>query len=360
MPQRNAAACSALAAYAQRRRWPEAVEMLLQHGGSWSSSAVAACLASVLPAAAWPGRRSSPRLQTQPAVPHGVCNALIALYACRGELSSSEKVSGLAPGTPFTWNAMAASRAIAGDLDGELGLFSGMQAGGVNPDGYSFGALFDGCCRRSALRRGAALLADAPCGAMEDARKVFEDMLERDIVRGTPSSRRAPQPTPPRGRRPLPGHGGNRARSNGGSSLGLLAGFCPRGAAGEGPRLLAAMPVQHGVAAGVEHYTCVVDGLARAGRFEQALPVAPDGAPWGALLGGCRMHGAVKLAEVEPGHAGGGVAGRCVRGACRWEDAARARGRWEGDELGGGGRRGDARSGDWSHGERERESTYKI
>ncbi|CAA7407574.1 unnamed protein product [Spirodela intermedia] len=338
MPQRNAAACSALAAYAQRRRWPEAVEMLLQHGGSWSSSAVAACLASSRTA---------------------VCNALIALYACRGELSSSEKVSGLAPGTSFTWNAMAASRAIAGDLDGELGLFSGMQAGGVNPDGYSFGALFNGCCRRSALRRGRRSSPTPPSGGLAHQPRVRGHAREGhrswNAVISACASTRAPARPPPSSR-----PWWEQGPVERGQLRGAPRGFCPRGAAGEGPRLLAAMPVQHGVAAGVEHYTCVVDGLARAGRFEQALPVASDGAPWGALLGGCRMHGAVKLAEVEPGHAGGGVVGRCVHGGVPVGGC--------GAGAGGGGRGMSwvEAGGGEMHGAgigltgRERESTYKI
>ncbi|KAH6819720.1 Tetratricopeptide repeat superfamily protein [Perilla frutescens var. hirtella] len=54
---------------------------------------------------------------------------------------------------------------------------------------------------------------------------------------------------------------------------------------------------------GVEHYGCVVNLLGKAGYFNEAenlinsMPMKPNSAVWGALLGACRMHGNVELAE---------------------------------------------------------------
>lgn len=53
----------------------------------------------------------------------------------------------------------------------------------------------------------------------------------------------------------------------------------------------------------VEHYTCMVDMLGRAGRLEEAealiegMTVEPDEALWGALLGACKSHGKMEVAE---------------------------------------------------------------
>ncbi|CAK9145140.1 unnamed protein product [Ilex paraguariensis] len=55
---------------------------------------------------------------------------------------------------------------------------------------------------------------------------------------------------------------------------------------------------------GPEHYSCVVDLLGRAGRLKEAMEliesmtVKPDGAVWGALLGACKIHRNVELAEL--------------------------------------------------------------
>ncbi|KAL0374859.1 UNVERIFIED_CONTAM: putative pentatricopeptide repeat-containing protein, mitochondrial [Sesamum radiatum] len=56
---------------------------------------------------------------------------------------------------------------------------------------------------------------------------------------------------------------------------------------------------------GSEHYSCVVDLLGRAGRLDEAhnliesMPMEPDGPVWGALLGACKIHKNVDLAELS-------------------------------------------------------------
>lgn len=53
----------------------------------------------------------------------------------------------------------------------------------------------------------------------------------------------------------------------------------------------------------VYHYACMVDIFSRAGLFDEAeklirsMPMDPDVFVWGALLGGCQMHGNVELGE---------------------------------------------------------------
>ncbi|KAJ4954711.1 hypothetical protein NE237_011494 [Protea cynaroides] len=68
----------------------------------------------------------------------------------------------------------------------------------------------------------------------------------------------------------------------------------------------------------VEHYACMVDLLGRAGHLNEAhnlifsMPIRPEPSTWGALLGACRIHGNLALAEVvaqrlfeiEPGNPG--------------------------------------------------------
>nr|GMD87242.1 pentatricopeptide repeat-containing protein At5g66520-like [Ipomoea batatas] len=68
----------------------------------------------------------------------------------------------------------------------------------------------------------------------------------------------------------------------------------------------------------MEHYGCAVDLLGRAGLLNDAedlinsMPIVPNAAVWGALLGGCRIHGNVELGarvgnillEMEPKNSG--------------------------------------------------------
>ncbi|KAE8730430.1 Pentatricopeptide repeat-containing protein [Hibiscus syriacus] len=54
----------------------------------------------------------------------------------------------------------------------------------------------------------------------------------------------------------------------------------------------------------IEHYSCMVDLLGRAGYLDEAkdfiqrMPLKPDATVWGALLGSCRIHKNIQLAEI--------------------------------------------------------------
>ncbi|XP_071703446.1 pentatricopeptide repeat-containing protein At5g66520-like [Rutidosis leptorrhynchoides] len=58
-----------------------------------------------------------------------------------------------------------------------------------------------------------------------------------------------------------------------------------------------------GIEPKIEHYGCMVDLLSRAGHLDEAhklvesMPMEPNDAIWGALLGGCRIHKNVNLAS---------------------------------------------------------------
>ncbi|XP_022752714.1 pentatricopeptide repeat-containing protein At5g59600 isoform X1 [Durio zibethinus] len=58
----------------------------------------------------------------------------------------------------------------------------------------------------------------------------------------------------------------------------------------------------------LEHYACLVDLLGRAGKLDEAydviktMRIEPDLFVWGALLGACRTHGNINLAELAVKH----------------------------------------------------------
>ncbi|KAL5993054.1 hypothetical protein ACLOJK_013974 [Asimina triloba] len=82
----------------------------------------------------------------------------------------------------------------------------------------------------------------------------------------------------------------------------LLA--CSRGGlVDEGLSIFSFMEEKYGVTPGVEHYTCVVDMLAQAGKVMEAVEMieaithVPTASIWEVLLGTCVIHGEIKGAE---------------------------------------------------------------
>ncbi|KAM7257335.1 hypothetical protein ACFE04_013076 [Oxalis oulophora] len=71
----------------------------------------------------------------------------------------------------------------------------------------------------------------------------------------------------------------------------------------EGKKFFKQMECVYQIKPVAQHYTCMVDILGRAGLLDEAkelitkMPFAPIASVWGALLGACKLHGNVELAE---------------------------------------------------------------
>lgn len=86
--------------------------------------------------------------------------------------------------------------------------------------------------------------------------------------------------------------------------LGVLTACVHAGLVDEGLLLLNKMEGKYRIVPKHEHYSCVVDLLCRAGKFDEALklirrmPMKPLASVWGALLNSCRIHNNVEFAEL--------------------------------------------------------------
>ncbi|EEF41946.1 pentatricopeptide repeat-containing protein, putative [Ricinus communis] len=75
-----------------------------------------------------------------------------------------------------------------------------------------------------------------------------------------------------------------------------------------GQSLFLLMHEKYKIVPRLEHYACMIDLLGRAGKLSEAydmiktMPVEPDLFVWGALLGACRQHGEIDLAEIAARH----------------------------------------------------------
>ncbi|KAG8384498.1 hypothetical protein BUALT_Bualt04G0124200 [Buddleja alternifolia] len=99
---------------------------------------------------------------------------------------------------------------------------------------------------------------------------------------------------------------------------GVLSGCSHSQRVEEGLSIFHSMSKDHKIEPDLEHYSCMVDVLSRGGRlaeaytFIQEMPIEPNAAAWGALLGACRIYknvdlgriAASRLFEIEPDNPG--------------------------------------------------------
>ncbi|CAL8165088.1 unnamed protein product [Prunus armeniaca] len=122
--------------------------------------------------------------------------------------------------------------------------------------------------------------------------------------------------------------------------LGVLSSCRHAGLVQEGRRYFNSMIKEHGIQPELDHYSCVVDLLGRAGLLEEAqcfiekMPIRPNAIIWGSLLSSCRVHGSVwigieasksrLLLEPECASTHVQLANLYASVGC-WDDAARVR-----------------------------------
>ena len=142
------------------------------------------------------------------------------------------------------------------------------------------------------------------CGSIHSARRVFDQIKERNLVTWSTM---------------IAGYGmlghGNEALNlfwqmkkelvpDRIAYLSILSACSHSGLVKEGWECFNSMNEESGIMPGVEHYACMVDLMGRAGRLGEALefikgmPVEPDSSVWGSMLGACRIHSNLELAEL--------------------------------------------------------------
>ncbi|KAF7820169.1 pentatricopeptide repeat-containing protein [Senna tora] len=147
------------------------------------------------------------------------------------------------------------------------------------------------------------------CGCLEDSYRVFNAMQERTIVSW--SAMIAGFAVHGHGEKALELYSEmirSKMKPNDVTFVALLHACSHMGLVQKGREFFAIMTRDYGIEPKIEHYGCMVDLLSRAGLLKEAyefiakMPVAPNGVIWGALLGGCKVHKNIELAEEAIRH----------------------------------------------------------
>ncbi|CAN6464968.1 unnamed protein product [Victoria cruziana] len=291
-----------------------------------------------------------------------VATALIDMYAKAGKVSCAQKLFDKIPQKVLaTYNAMIGGYAINDEYEKAMEIFDVMLKEGVEIDAVTIVSMLQACASVGALQRGrwihqhgvrmkvpvnvyvgAALVhMYVRCGSMVDARKVFDEMSERDLVCWTAIiSGFALHGLPEMAETMFLRMVRDGLKPDGVTFIGILTGFSHGGMVEKGRQYFKMMSKNYGLCPGLEHYSCMVDMLGRAGKLEEAeelvksMTVNPDAGVWGALLNACRIHKNVKIAErvvdellrLEPENAGWYVSMSNVYAAAKqWDGVVRMR-----------------------------------
>ncbi|XP_058070660.1 pentatricopeptide repeat-containing protein At1g08070, chloroplastic-like [Magnolia sinica] len=252
-------------------------------------------------------------------------NIMIHGYATSGDLGTARQLFDRSCGRDLvSWSSMITAYARSRQSTEALRLFREMQLSKVVPDGVTMVSVLSACGDVGALTIGkmvhdfiersgievdvklATSLVDmyAKCGDIENSLKIFNSMNVKDVLNWSAMIMG------------LAFHGygefaldlfskmiSEGIQPNDITFVGVLSACGHVGLVNRGRTYFSSMNDQYGVSPKIEHYGCMVDLLGRAGCLQEArelirsMPFAPDAVVWRALLGGCKIHKNVELAE---------------------------------------------------------------
>ncbi|KAF8037323.1 hypothetical protein BT93_B0284 [Corymbia citriodora subsp. variegata] len=296
-----------------------------------------------------------------------VCwNSLLAGYVRRGDMGGARKLfDEMGETNVVSWTIMVAGYARNGMCRQALSVFNEMRRLGVELDQVALVAALSACSELGNLKLGrwihsyviekicsrnqqlsvtlnnAIIHMYASCGSIDEAYEVFRKMPRRStaswttIIIGFAKQGLADDALAIF--HMMLSVGEPEAQPDELTYIGVLSACSHAGYVDKGRHIFKSISVSQRIILRIEHYGCMVDLLSRAGYLEEAcrliesMPMKPNEAVWGALLGGCRIHKNPEIAtlvaqrlaaELDPDRAAGYLLLllETYRTAKRWTD----------------------------------------
>ncbi|KAK4259450.1 hypothetical protein QN277_005779 [Acacia crassicarpa] len=254
-----------------------------------------------------------------------VLSALLDTYGKCGSLREARGIfDQMVSRDIVSWTSMIDRYFEDGQREEGFALFGDLMRSGVQPNEYTFAGVLNACADHAVEDLGkelhgymtrvgydpysfavsALIHLYSKCGNTENARKVFNQMPCPDLASWTSLIVGYAQNGQPE--RAL--HFFDLLLKSGlkpdqVTFVGVLSACAHAGLVDKGLEYFHSIKEKHGMMHTADHYSCVVDLLARSGRFKEAenimdkMPIKPSKFLWASLLGGCRIHGNLELAE---------------------------------------------------------------
>ncbi|EPS73682.1 hypothetical protein M569_01069, partial [Genlisea aurea] len=223
------------------------------------------------------------------------------------------------------WNVMISVYSKNSMSSEAVRIYSEMVASGVEPDVMTIASILPACGDLSAASLGKRIheyvdvkgftqnlsvgnaLVDmyAKCGCLKEARDVFEAMAIRDVISWTSmisaygKSGEGKEAVDLFSKMVASGHVPDSV-----AFVSILSACSHAGLLSEGRRLYKSMIEEYRIVPGLEHFSCMVDLLGRAGDVDEAydhikrMPMKPNEKIWGALLNACHVYNNVDIGVI--------------------------------------------------------------
>ncbi|XP_073009860.1 pentatricopeptide repeat-containing protein ELI1, chloroplastic-like [Typha latifolia] len=291
-----------------------------------------------------------------------VATALVDMYGKCGEIGSAEEMfDGMPERGTAGFNAMISGYVMNGKCEKAIFVFSQMLEAGVQYDAMTMVSILQACASLGALQKGrwvheqimrtrmeinmhvgsALISMYSRCGSIKESREIFDAMPKADTISWTAI---------------ICGYGMHGLAEDAESLfiqmvesglspdsvtfIGVLSGFSHKRMVDKGHLYFQKMTDEYHIKPTLEHYSCMVDMLGRAGRLNEAeefvgkMDMEPDAGLWGGLLNACKIYMNVEMGErvlekvlrIDPGNAGWYVLMSNIYATSRcWDGVARMR-----------------------------------
>ncbi|CAF2179824.1 unnamed protein product [Brassica napus] len=260
-------------------------------------------------------------------------NSMIKVYFSCGRVEDAKSVfERIERKSLISWNSMTVGFSQNGCPGDTLEYFCLMHKLDLPTDKFSLSSVISACASVSSLELGEQVFARATivgldsdqivssslidlyckCGSVEHGRRVFDTTVKSDEVPW--NSMISGYATNGYGSEAIELFKKMSVRPTRITFMGVLTACNYCGLVEEGRKLFEAMKLDNGFVPDREHYSCMVDLLARAGYLEEAMdlveemPLEADASMWSSVLRGCVANGdkamgkkvAEKIIELEP------------------------------------------------------------